>query len=145
MLLSGAREGWLLNEIKNLCMAMLVVMSSHEHPRLLVGELLWRRTGGMLVKHAWSACCTLPCDVNMPLHHPRFLGVLLQLELAGATGSIILWVLAGAVVIRSCIEGLPALKRQVNNIVVMMLGSSLGLCILMVTKLVPRLTNGGRV
>lgn len=33
-----------------------------------------------------------------------------KLELVGATGSIILWVLAGAVVIRSCIEGLPALK-----------------------------------
>lgn len=32
-----------------------------------------------------------------------------KLELVGAFGSIILWVLAGIVMVKSCIEGLPAL------------------------------------
>lgn len=33
-----------------------------------------------------------------------------QLELVGAFGSIILWVLAGIVLVKASVEGLPALK-----------------------------------
>lgn len=33
-----------------------------------------------------------------------------QLEMVGACGSVVIWVLAGAVVIRSSVDGLPALQ-----------------------------------
>jgi hypothetical protein len=45
-----------------------------------------------------------------PLFIFLFFFILAQLEMVGAAGSMALWVLAAAVVIRSSVDGLPALK-----------------------------------